>query len=360
MKDTLREQFNNIIDQEQTIELSEYASELTNGISDNFTLDKILDATLEGKSIFDNQELIESLKDLFLYELRSAMFLSVEILAICIIVGLLKNLSGSFETKGISDIAGMVCMISVVGIAILHFHDVYEMTVDAMKTMTYTMEILLPVLIGILIAMGQVTSGTIMSPLILSIITAFHHIIKNIILPAIFFSAIFTLLNCITEKDYVNQLAKLIRKTALYGTGLIVTLMSGVISIQGLITQTSDGLIINTAKYSLDAFIPIVGGFTADTVELFLTCMHSIKSIVGLFGILLIIALILIPILKTLAIAGIFKITACVIEPIASKKIAEGVNDIGSVLITLTAILFFSSLLFILFITSIMKLGGSL
>ena len=360
MKDTLKEQFNNIIDQEQTADLSAYASQLTDGLSDYFTLDEILNATLEGKSIFDNPEMIASLKDLFLYEVRSALFISVEILTICIIAGLLKNLAGSFETKGISDIAGFVCMISVVGVTMLHFGQVYELTLDALKTMTYTMELLLPILIGILIAMGQVTSGTIMSPLILSVITVFHNIIKNIILPAVFFSAVFTLLNCITEKDYVNQLAKLIRKAALYGTGLIVTILSGIINIQGLISQTSDGLIINTAKYSLDAFIPIVGGFTADTVELFLSCMGSIKSIVGLFGIFLIITLILIPILKTLAIAGIYKVTACVIEPVASKKIAEGVSDIGTVLITLTAILFFTSLLFVLFITSIMKLGGNL
>lgn len=360
MKDTLRKQFHNIIDQEQISDLSAYASELTNGLSDYFTLDTLLNATLEGKSLFDNQEVITSLKELFFYEIRSALCISGEILAICVIIGLLKNMSGSFESKGISDIAGFVCMISIVGITIIHFGDVYHMTADAIKTMTYTMEILLPVLIGILIAMGQITTGTIMSPFILSIVTIFHSLIKNIILPAVFISTVFTLLNCITEKDYVNQLSKLIRKAALYGTGLIITIMSGIISVQGFITQTSDGLIINTAKYSIDTFIPIVGGFTADTVELFLTCMGSIKNIVGIFGILLMITLIIIPILKTLAIAGIYKITACMIEPITSKKIAEGVCDIGNALITLTAILFFSSLLFILFITSIMKLGGNL
>jgi len=177
MKDILKEQFNHIIDQEQTTGLSDYASALTGGISDYFTLDKILDATLEGKSIFQNQDMIVSLKDLFLYEIRGALFISAEILTICIIVGLLKNLSGSFESKGISNIAGFVCMISVTGITILHFEDVYDMTIDAMQTMTYTMEILLPVLIGIIIAMGKVTTGTIMSPLILSAITVFHHII---------------------------------------------------------------------------------------------------------------------------------------------------------------------------------------
>ena len=194
MKETLKKQLENIIDTEKTTDLSEYASQLTGGISDYFTLDEILHATLEGKSIFDQPELIESLKDLLLLEVRSAMVISIEILGICIIAGLLKNMSGSFASKGVSDIASFICMISIVGVTILHFDEVYDMTLDAMKTMTYTMEILLPVLIGILIAMGQVTTGTIMSPLLLTIVTTFHHIIKNIILPAVFFSAVFWVL----------------------------------------------------------------------------------------------------------------------------------------------------------------------
>ena len=45
MKETLKKQFDNIIDQEQTADLSAYASELTNGISDYGTLDESLSAT---------------------------------------------------------------------------------------------------------------------------------------------------------------------------------------------------------------------------------------------------------------------------------------------------------------------------
>ena len=138
-----------------------------------------------------------------------------------------------------------------------------------------------------------------------------------------------------------------------------MTLMSGIIAVQGLIVKTSDSLLLGTAKYSLDAFIPIVGGFTSDTIELFLKCMGSIKSVVGLFGILLIVALILTPIIKILAICVIYKITALVAEPITSKKLSGGINDVGTSLIAMGAILFLGSLLFILFITSIINLGGS-
>ena len=349
----------NLVDQEQTDSLSDYASQLSGGISDNFTLDKIVDATLNGESIFDSKEIIESLKELFLYELRAALIVGVEILTICIVIGLLKNLSASFGKKGVSDIAGLVCSIVIIGLAMTNFQTIFQMTIDAVNTITYTMEILLPVLIVILISMGQVTSGTIMSPLLLTAVTIFQTIIKTVVLPAIFLSTVLSLINCLTEKDYVNQLSRFIRQVALFITGIIMTLMSGIIAIQGLIAQTSDSLILGTAKYSLDAFIPIVGGFTADTVELFLKCMGSIKGVVGVFGILVIAALILTPIIKILAISAIYKVTALLIEPVASKKLAAGISDIGTSLIAMGAILFFASLLFIIFITSIISLGGS-
>ena len=156
-----------------------------------------------------------------------------------------------------------------------NFNTVYEMTLDAVKTITYTMEILLPVLIALLISMGQVASGTIMSPLLLTSVTIFQAIIKNIILPAIFVSTVLSLINCLTEKDYVNQLSRFIRQVALFAAGLIMTLMSGIIAVQGLIAKTSDGLLIGTAKYSLDAFIPIVGGFTSDTICLLYTSKNG-------------------------------------------------------------------------------------
>lgn len=247
----------------------------------------------------------------------------------------------------------------IIGLVMSNFNIVFQMTMDAVKTITYTMELLLPVLIAVLIAMGQVTSGTIMNPLLLTSVTIFQAIIKEIVLPALFISAVFSLLNGLTEKDYVNRLAKLLRQAALFVTGLLMTLMSGIIAVQGLIAKTSDSLIMGTAKYSLDAFIPIVGGFTADTVELFLKCMSSIKNVLGLFGIIIIVLLILTPLMKILAISVIYKITAIIIEPAAPKKLADAVSDIGTTLISMGAILFLSSLMFIIFITSIINLGGS-
>lgn len=354
----LEEQMNNVVDPEQAGRISENAGRITEGLTDGFTLENIMEATLNGESIFNNQQLIDGLKSLLLYEIRAALVLGVEILIICIIIGLLRNLSSSFGKKTMSDISLLVCTMIIIGISLNSFRLAYELAIDSVTTMVSTMEILTPVLLGILISTGSIASGTIMSPVVIGAVTGTGIILKRIILPAMFAATVLALVNCLTEKDYVNKLSKLLRNAALAVTGLILAVLSGIISVQGLITDASDGLLINTAKYSLSTFIPIVGGFTADTAELFVRCMSTIKSIVGVFGIVTLVLVILTPLIKLLVIALIYKVTAAAAEPICESKISDGLNDMGSCIVSLGAVLFFAALLFIIFITVIIGMGG--
>ena len=99
----LEEQMNNVIDPEQAGIISEKAGEISGSIAEEFTMEKILEATMSGESIFKSQQLIDGLKSLVLYEIRAAPVLGVEILIICIIIGLVRNLSSSFGKKSMSD-----------------------------------------------------------------------------------------------------------------------------------------------------------------------------------------------------------------------------------------------------------------
>lgn len=354
----LREQFNNTVDGEELDRLLREAGDATYGMAERFSAENILNSMAEGKSVFDDPALIEDLRSLFLTEIRSALIFCAQIVAVCLVIGVLKGLSSSFNSRSVSDISILVCAMVIAGICITNFRVTYQLAYDSVSTMVNTMEILMPVIIGILIGTGAVASGTILSPVIIGSITGVSFILKTFILPALFGSTVLTLINCLTEKDYVNKMAKLIRNAAVAVTGLLLVILGGVINIQGLLTEASDGLLLNTARYSLSNFIPIVGGFTSDTVDLFLRCMGTIKSVVGVFGMILIILLLLAPLIKILVIAFIYKVTAAVTEPVTESKISEGLNEMGSCVVSIGAIMFFTALLFIMYISVIIRIGG--
>ena len=66
-----------------------------------------------------------------------------------------------------------------------------------------------------------------------------------------------------------------------------------------------------------------------------------------------------VPLIKITAIGAVYKLTAALAEPVADDKITDGLNEMGNGMISMSAIVLFTSLLFILFITIIIRIGGA-
>lgn len=342
-------------------------NELENILDDTYTgseifgdmsVDGIIDDLINGQPLFDSESFIRNIIDLFMVEIRSAVLLGCEILLVCIITGLLTSMSNSFGNKTVSSLGTMICSFIIIALCIGSFYQTYESCCETMDIMTKTMEILLPIMIPLLISMGGISSGSIMDPVIIGSVTGFNFIMQHFVIPLVFLSAIFVLINSITEKDYVKKLSVFLRKAALFITGLTITIFSGITAIQGMVTKSADGILMNTARFSIDNFVPIIGGFAADSLDMVISCIGLIKNAVGIIGVITIISLLVIPVLKILAIAVIYKITAIAAEPVANKNISDGLNEIGTAAITMTVVLAAAAFMFLIFITVIMGMGG--
>ena len=269
--------------------LNEAPAEMT--IADEISVNSIINDLLNGQPIFDSENLMDNIKELFFIEVRSSLILGCEILAVCIIIGLLNNFSNSFGSKTVSSLGTMICGFVIIALCIGSFYQTYNSCSSTMDVMSTTMTILLPIMIPLLISMGGISSGSIMDPVILASVTGFNFIMQHIVLPLIFLSAIFILINSITDKDYVKKLALFMRKGALFITGLTITIFSGITAVQGIMTKSADSLLMKTAKFSIDNFVPIIGGFAADSLDMVINCIGVIKSAVGLIGIVIIISM---------------------------------------------------------------------
>lgn len=352
-----------IEEQLNSMDLSELEGIMTDavgqsGLFDDLTVSGIINDLINGNALFDSERIIDNLMDLFLMEVKASIFLGCQILAICIVTGILTSFSNTFGSKTVSSLGTMVCSIVIIALCIGNFYQTYEYCQDTMNTMTSSMEILLPIMIPLLISMGGISSGSIMDPVIIGAVTGFNFIMQHVVLPLVFLSAIFVLINSITEKDYVKKLAVFIRKGAIFITGFIITVFTGITAIQGIVTKSADGILINTARFSLDNFVPIVGGFAADSLEMVISCIGLIKNAIGIIGIVIIISLMVIPVIKLLSIAAIYKVIAIAAEPISTKNISDSLGEIGNAAITMTVVLSTGAMMFLIFITILMGMGG--
>lgn len=341
-------------------ELEELAQDAArqSDVFEDITVAQIVDDLLNGRPLFDSDRILDDLMQLFVMEVKSSVILGCEILTVCIVIGLLTNFSGSFGKSTVSSLGTMICSFVVIALCIGSFYQTYSYCQDAMNTMSSSMLILLPVMIPLLVSMGGISSGSILDPVIIAAVTGFDFIMQHIVLPLVFLSAIFVMINSITDKDYIKKLSVFLRRTSIFIVGLCITIFSGITAIQGIITKSADGILINSARFSIDNFVPIIGGFAADSLEMVISCIGLIKNAVGIVGIIAVVSVIVLPIIKILAIAVIYKITAIAAEPISSKNVSDSLSEIGSAAITMTVVLAAAAMMFLVFITVLMGIGG--
>lgn len=320
-------------------------------------LAQILASLLKGETVFSWDEILSALSSFFFYQVQSSLTFAVEVFAVCILIGLLENISSSFSENASSKLGALVCSLIIIVLCLRDFLNIYNLCADSATLMVRTMQVLLPILVPLLIAMGGVTAGSILNPVMMGAITILSTIILSCVLPAVFISCVFLLINCLSEKDYIKKMAKFLRGFAVFLMGLTITVFTGLTSIQGIVSKSADGMLMKTAQFSIDNFIPIVGGFAADSVDLIMSCTGMIKNGVGVMGLLIIVSLMLIPLVKILAIALIYKVLAMVLEPISGRRMSDCIDEMGNAVITLSVILILTGILFFIFLAVLISVG---
>lgn len=318
---------------------------------------EIVDRLVNGQPIFQPDQMIHSVTSFFLKEVQSSIALGIHILTICILMALMIHMSSAFGKSAVSTIGSLVASCAVIALCLFNFIHVYQLCGDAISRMATVMQVVLPILLPLLIAMGGITSGSILNPVILGAVTLFTTILQKLILPLLFLSSVFILGNSLADRDYIKKLAILFRNCGIFLIGISVTLFSGLTAIQGFVTESTDSMLVKTVKFSVDNLVPIVGGFAADSMDMVLSCTGIIKNSIGIVGLLLILSLLLVPLLKLLAIALVYKVTAALVEPIGNKVVSDCLNELGTTVITLGVVVMLGGMLFLIFLTILIGIG---
>ena len=138
--------------------------------------------------------------------------------------------------------------------------------------------------------------------------------------------------------------------------GITVTVLSALTSLQGIVVKTADSILLKTARYSVDNFIPIIGGFAADSIDMVFSCTIAIKNAIGIWGMLLILVVMITPLVKLAAMILIYRCTSILAEALTSKSMAQCLEDIASAFTTLAVIYTLMGILFIVFLTILINI----
>ncbi len=297
------------------------------------------------------------LKQLF-KEVVANFALLGQLVILAVICAVLQNLVCSFEKGTTGQLAYSVTYLVLITIALGSFTLAVNAGREVVDAMVTFMQALLPVLLTLLVAVGGVASAAIFSPVILTTLGIFGTMIKNIILPLFFFVAILGVVSNLTDRFKVTNLADLLKTVGLSLMGFFTTIFMGVLAIQGVAGAVGDSVTFRTAKFTVKTFVPMVGGMLSDALDAVISSSLLIKNALGIAGIGVIGAIMIVPLLKIVTLAFTYKLAGALIQPVADGQVVDCLNSLGGSLLLVFAAVATVGLLFFFTITIVVGIGN--
>ncbi|MGL5693401.1 MAG: stage III sporulation protein AE, partial [Peptostreptococcaceae bacterium] len=260
--------------------------------------------------LFDKEKITSTIFS----ELKSSLRVVAIILVLALLSSILKSLENSFSSGDISKITNYIIFIMMVSLTLIGFKDVLGICYSTIDSTIGLMQVIMPVLITLLVLIGFPITSTALSPLFLGGVTLINIVFKKFMFFSLTISFAILIVNNLSQSIKLNKLSSFIKNINIAAMGAIFTIYLGLVSIQGIYVTSFDKFSVKTAKFALGNFIPVVGGFVSDSVDILLSSSQLIKNVFGGIGLILLIGICIIPVIKVLSVIVVYKIAAIVIE----------------------------------------------
>lgn len=346
--------------QQDSLNISSFLEEAQKYTEDTFEdidIGELFTSAITGN--IDNTTIVKSIVSLIGKEVLDCITVLGSIVVIIVIHSILKSVSEGLENKSVSQITYYVQYILIVTLIMENFADIITMVKTSIESLVGFMNSLVPLLITLMLTTGNIASAGLLEPIILFIITFIGNFIVSVLIPFVLLSTALSIVSKVSNRVQVDKLSKFFNSTVVWILGIALTLFVGVISVEGSLSSTVDGITAKTAKAAVSNFIPVVGKILGDAVDTVIGCSNILKNAVGIIGVIIIIGICIAPIIKLAILMGLYYLAGAICQPIADEKIVKLLEEMGNTFKMLLAIMCSISVMLIVGTTLVLKITNS-
>lgn len=340
--------------------ISEFINETekyTGDVLGDIDLNDMLNNAIKGN--IDNKTIYQKILKLLGSEVNSSLKILISVLVIIVIHGILKSVTDNLENNDISKIIYFVQYILIVTLVMANFTEIIKLVKDTASDLVGFINLLLPLLLTLMVYTGSIATSTILQPIILFTINFIGNIIQDMLIPIMLIIVVFAIISKISDRVQIEKISKFLKSSVVWFLGIVLTVFVGIVSLEGTLSSSVDGITAKTAKAAVSSVIPVVGKILGDVVDSVLGCGVILKNAVGIIGVIIIIGICILPIIKIGTLSIIYSLASAIVEPIADGKIVKLLDEMSGVFKILLAILCTLSVLLIIGVTLVIKISNS-
>lgn len=324
---------------------------------DDIDMSQMLTNAIGGN--IDNNTIFRKVLGILTVNVKSTITSLVSILVIILIHSILKAVSDNLEHSNVSQIIYYVQYILIITIIMRNFSDIINLVKETTQNLVGFINVLVPLLISLMVYTGSITTTGLLEPIILFLINFIGNTINQVIIPIVLIVTALSIISKISDKVQIDKLASFFKSGVIWTLSIVLTIFVGIISLEGTLGSTVDGITAKTTKAVVSSAVPIVGKILGDAVDTVLGCGVVLKNAVGVVGVIIVIGICIAPIIKLATLTIMYNLASAVIQPIADIKIVKLLSEMGGVFKLLLAILCSISVMLIVGVTLVIKISNS-
>ncbi len=303
---------------------------------------------IAGKYDENPEALTNALFSLITESVKSALPPLIAVFAIALLYSIVGGFSSGFLKKSTAELIYFACyaaMISVVTAKVVSLLLSATSTVNSMKSL---MNAAFPLLLTLLTTLGAVTTASVYQPMTAILTTGITTIVTSVVLPLFIAATAVGIIGNLSKNVKLTKLTAFFKSCANFVLGGVFGIFATFLSVQGLTGAIADTVSIKTAKFALQSYVPLLGGYLSDGFDLVLAGVVLIKNSAGLVTTLLVVAAIAAPVLEIAIFSLGLKLVGGLIEPFSDERFSSMLSDVSKNLGVLIAIVLGVGFMFVI------------
>lgn len=281
------------------------------------------------------------------------------ILAVIFLNSIFNTLKVSMGEKPLSAVLGVVSTLCICITIIVPIVNFIGRIVTIIKAAASLLICYVPIMVGIMVASGQVISSVAFSSLMLALGDGITQLASLFLLPLLNIFLAISIVSAISSKFTFFGLCEMFSKIIKWVLGFGMTIFSGLLTTKSLIGSAVDSVNSKTMKFVLSSFVPVVGSALGDAFLTVQGCVKILKSSVGAFFIIAI-GFVFFPVIIE-CIIWLIGLNICVVagDIFDLSNLSKLLKNIGTVVSTLMAIILCVMTILIISTVIVLNIGGA-
>ena len=260
---------------------------------------------------------------------RRAVRSSVLILLILLFCGLAETVqegAGGSPSRSVS-LAGTL---AVTAVAVADVNALLGMGTGAIARMTSFANVLLPTAAALTAATGAVTGAAARQLAAALFSDLLVNLIHGLLVPLLYGYIAASAAQAAVGADGLKRLGDLLKWAVTTVLTIVTMVFVGYLTASGIVAGTADAATVKAAKFAISGAIPVVGGILSDAAETVLASAGVLRGTVGVFGMITILGICLVPLLQLSVHYLAYKLTAALAAAMGDGPICALVDRLGS------------------------------